>query len=399
MQRTVIAVLLSIVGALAAGAATGSTQSPRPHDIVAHEWGTFTSVAGEDGRAVEWQPFGGPDDLPCFVNQYRNKLGISGTVRMETPVIYFYSSRPATVDVSVQFRQGLVTEWFPAARTGQEDPAEYRRRGRASTIAWRGVQVEPAGPALFPHDETGSHYYTARETDAAPLRAGRESEKFLFYRGVGSFDLPLAATVSSEGEVTIWNTGPDAIPIVVLFSNRGGSARFHVLRQVGASPVTIPAAVGPAEAGPHNASGLPFAAVSGELERALVSEGLYPKEASAMVRTWGDSWFEEGTRLFYVVPAAAIDQVLPLQIDPTPVETIRTFVGRLELITPDIQREVRTALEAGNRATVAKYSRFLQPIGDRIMAALPADADPRPMRQALAPLKPAIPAIAPTACR
>jgi hypothetical protein len=39
-----------------------------------HEWGTFTSVAAEDGTAVEWVPQQGPRDLPCFVESYKNRL-------------------------------------------------------------------------------------------------------------------------------------------------------------------------------------------------------------------------------------------------------------------------------------------------------------------------------------
>jgi hypothetical protein len=34
----------------------------------------------------------------------------------------------------------------------------------------------------------------------------------------------------------------------------------------------------------------------------LVEFGLYRKEAEPMVETWRDSWFEEGIRLFYIVP-------------------------------------------------------------------------------------------------
>ncbi len=30
--------------------------------LTVHEWGTFTSIAGEDGMAVEWKPLAGPDD-------------------------------------------------------------------------------------------------------------------------------------------------------------------------------------------------------------------------------------------------------------------------------------------------------------------------------------------------
>ena len=34
---------------------------------------------------------------------------------METPVIYFYSDQPQTVDVSVDFPKGLITEWYTQA--------------------------------------------------------------------------------------------------------------------------------------------------------------------------------------------------------------------------------------------------------------------------------------------
>src|SRR6266566_2374361 len=54
--------------------------------MTVHEWGTFTSIAGDDGRAVEWLPMDGPTDLPCFVDRLRFNLkgSLSGTVRMET---------------------------------------------------------------------------------------------------------------------------------------------------------------------------------------------------------------------------------------------------------------------------------------------------------------------------
>ena len=37
-----------------------------PAGLVAHEWGTFTSVAGQDGFAEEWVPPQGPRDLPVL---------------------------------------------------------------------------------------------------------------------------------------------------------------------------------------------------------------------------------------------------------------------------------------------------------------------------------------------
>ena len=48
-----------------------------PDGLVVHEWGTFTSVAAEDGTAVDWVPQQGPRDLPCFVDRvhYNSKDG------------------------------------------------------------------------------------------------------------------------------------------------------------------------------------------------------------------------------------------------------------------------------------------------------------------------------------
>jgi hypothetical protein len=74
-------------------------------DLTVHEWGTFTSIADKDGRAAEWsplnlQPFPPPIDLPQFVERINGvdfKLGLSGTIRMETPVLYVYAPRDVTV--------------------------------------------------------------------------------------------------------------------------------------------------------------------------------------------------------------------------------------------------------------------------------------------------------------
>jgi hypothetical protein len=53
--------------------------------VTVHEWGTFTSIAGDNGEAVAWRTYGGPSDLPCFANTAGVfKGGLFGTVRMET---------------------------------------------------------------------------------------------------------------------------------------------------------------------------------------------------------------------------------------------------------------------------------------------------------------------------
>jgi hypothetical protein len=80
------------------------------------------------------------------------------------------------------------------------------------------------------------------------------------------------------------------------------------------------------------------------LESMLLANGLYPEEATAMIESWRDSWFEEGTRVFYIVPRPAIETILPLEIAPAPAGVARVFVGRLELVRPAMKEEVKEAL-------------------------------------------------------
>ena len=75
--------------------------------------------------------------------------------------------------------------------------------------------------------------------------------------------------------------------------------------------------------------------------KALVTRGLYRREADAMVRTWWRSYFEHpGTRLFWIVPDAFVKEVLPLAVQPAPRELKRVLVGRSELLTPSSEKEL-----------------------------------------------------------
>src|SRR5438128_2640487 len=330
-------------------AAHALSDPPKPNDQIdlrVHEWGTFTSIAGENGEAVSWRPFGGPTDLPCFVDRFRNsKRDILGSVRMESPVLYYYGPRDSTVDVKVLFPKNVITEWYPKATVSRTNDA----------IEWRDVRISPNATAEFPVEPGESHYYAARETDAASLQVGSQKEKFLFYRGVGTFALPISAKAMGDGGILVKNLRADAVGGLILFENRGGKLRYQVAGTL-RNEVTL-------DLRSQQASLRPLEM---DLERILVSQGLYPKEAQAMIETWRDSWFEEGTRLFYVVPRHVIDSVLPLNIQPAPAQIARVFVGRMELITPFIEEDVRQAIAKNDRPTLEKYGRFLQSIAMRI---------------------------------
>lgn len=366
-----------------AGAGDSGTQGPTLNspDLEVHEWGTFTSLAGPDGQAVEWTPFSGPSDLPCFVtilNPSSIKTGPKGylpmlraTVRMETPVIYFYSGREQTVDARVRFPHGLITEWYPQG-TVPPVPALTPLAKMTGGIAWNDVKVSPLPRGNFPVEADKSHYYAARETDASPVQVGSQHEKFLFYRGLASFPVPVSARVKQDGTIAVENTGTDEIGLFVLFEKRGGRLGYRVVR---GSPkqVTLARPVLTSD----------FESLRQDLKTALTEQGLYPREAAAMIETWRDSWFEEGTRLFYLIPRASVDAILPLEIEPRPAEVLRVFVGRLEIITPEMQTEVEQALRLNDLSTLRKRGRFLEPIAQSLQARFSSASDQATMKAAL----------------
>src|SRR5437879_1779012 len=105
MKRTSLSLaLLAVTAQFQLSAAT-----PAESSLVAHEWGTFTSVQDTDGNQLLWNPLQ-VTELPSFVYDlkhpdgkdasaprraaYAYSLGKDVTYayqRMETPVIYFYS--------------------------------------------------------------------------------------------------------------------------------------------------------------------------------------------------------------------------------------------------------------------------------------------------------------------
>lgn len=370
-------VAAAVVAAMAATTSMEDRRTKDPGGLTVHEWGTFTSIAGADGRAVPWLPLGGPSDLPSFVHRASNlppKTALTATVRMETPVLYFYSPQDRRVDVNVRFRQGLITEHFPRGTVGPAgiDGASMGKLGFEGRIAWRNVRIQPGAPAAFPTENTSSHYYAARGAKSAPLRVGSEREGFLFYRGVGNLELPVIATVGRGGEVDVTDAGSDRVPALVFFANRGGRIGYEVRaapsRRVRFAP-------------PQMDGDLESLRVA--IEQVLVGEGLYPKEAAAMVATWSDSWFDEGTRLFYVVPRRMVDAVLPLEIRPLPADVARVFVGRLELVTPETLTDLEEALRTNDRARLGRFGRFVRPFGDRLLARPIAPAERERIRRLL----------------
>ena len=324
---------LAVAAALATAWCFAADSAAAPKGLVVHEWGTFSTFSGSDGKNLEFQPY--DNDLPEFVHGYlphNSKEGPhGGSISLETPVLYFYSDLQLTASVRVDFPKGMLTEWYPhAERTDR-------------TLDWRGIEVLAGEEPKLPKEEAKSRYYAARETDAAPLRvtppedkrAGVELEKFLFYRGVGTFDMPLRVRALGDGRFTAsWN-GDGPWGGLILVQVRDGKVRFK--------PFNL-------DRGPGGATRADVRVpdrdaseeeLSAAMVRLLTEKGLYEKEARAMVKTWKSAWFgEEGTRVLYVLPDRLTDELLPLRVEPKPDALLRVLVGRHDVLTPEREKQI-----------------------------------------------------------
>jgi hypothetical protein len=285
-------------------------------------------------------------------------------VRMETPVIYFYTDREMEVSIEVGFPHGQITEWYPQASVVNANFGTDKKGRLESGINWGTIKLLPNERPDYLREVSYSHYYPARETDAVPVQVCNadktkiEKEKFLFYRGIGNFSLPLAVKIDNKN-LTLTNRGNNEIKNLIVFENQGGKIGFRHIKSLSKETVV---------GRPEMTNSLDKVFV--ELEKILVAEGLYEKEARAMIKTWQDSWFEEGLRVFYILPTAATNEILPIKIQPQPTEIVRVLVGRAEVITPEMEQDVKRqvsllkSVEMREEAlkNLQKHGRFYEPI-------------------------------------
>ena len=148
MYKYLIAFVAIIIPFVAAY--SDKNNSPETSSYVAHEWGTFTSVSRSDGRLLDGL-YIEEEKLPSFVESFvgldNKSFGLKGPMRhnlaeikgvnikMETPVIYFYSNTEQKVKVNVKFNGGVISEWYPAAGDDKRSPTQ---RGTSSPETWRG---------------------------------------------------------------------------------------------------------------------------------------------------------------------------------------------------------------------------------------------------------------------
>ncbi len=340
-----------------------------------HEWGTFTSVSGSDGKllaGLEREE----ERLPYFVEALdgmRNVgpmgYGAKGyflqrplrnvTIKMETPVIYFYSDKAFNAKVQVDFQGGAINQWFPSRSGGETAPPistkpleipasptqadlekQFLHRGgidfakhRKGSIEWEVDVLAPeASRGLsFKNGET-LNWLRPRNPKANILKVGEQYEDYLFYRGVGNFELPVTFRIDKSETLHLENTGDDNIPFLFVHEiTPERKARFYLIKEgleKGSSQLV-------AEADFTTGDEQWERVVYESMTEGLLESGLSPEEAHGMVQTWWHSYFTQpGLRVFWIVPSKKTDELLPLKVSPAPEETVRVLVGRSEVLRP-----------------------------------------------------------------
>lgn len=332
------------------------------------------------------------------------------TMRLETPVVYVHlppGQESATFDLSATFHGGFLSQFYPMAEpsvdrrplrwqdvttTCQVDGKETSSTERqlqvlapgengattwqrwqapvltpatTSTLTWRRIRVgdTTAGP------ETDSPIWLApRQVDAANLTVGHEQERYLFYRGLANLDAPLVAKRSADGRsLRVTPRGgaldPSTVPRLWLADLRGdGTAAFCTVAAAIRHPQSTdePAFSDiPAAFTPDDYSSARLATLRQELQAALVADGLFADEALALLNTWEASYFKApGQRLFFLVPRAWTDRVLPLTTS-IPAVISRSMVGRIEVVSPT-QRQALTTIADGPVSTGEWFDRLIE---------------------------------------
>jgi hypothetical protein len=186
----------------------------------------------------------------------------------------------------------------------------------------------------------------ARDVDANPVHvANGETERFLFYRGLGDFDLPVTVQSGRTGHVALTNGYVQPIGRVFVLNVGAKSAAFsqHV---AGIAPGATLNDVAPSLDGAPSLDDYE-GELSGAVTQALDATGLYHDEATAMVNTWKRQWFRTpGMRVLYLIPQTWTDASIPLKVTPAPEAMVRVMLIRVEVITPEQESLDVAALKA-----------------------------------------------------
>lgn len=370
--------------------------------MVVHEWGTFTSVQGSNGKDQMgayhedeklpgfvhgfgdiFRPFpifNPPDDTSdCMKNIHCRVLSDNRiTQRMETPVIYFYNSNAFSserVKIKVGFPEGVISETFPAPTSSlPSNTATVLKNGEVVFDIHVATKLSDLSSDL-PIVPAGNIYEHARKVAANYVTVGQgtrypQTEKFIFYRGVGTFRGPVQTSSFYDPNINTsmtrvrnmnpTNGGDPILQMVAIHIDEQGQGVYQFMMSKTLSP-----------GHPHiidnntlrSAARVPMTELKSAVVGMLTNSGLYDDEANAMVNTWEHGYFKTpGLRILYVLPRANVEQILPMTITPVPSDLLRIMVGRIEVLPKDEEISIMSEVSLkGTNFNFQRLGRFAEP--------------------------------------
>jgi len=346
-----------------------STLAQNNSSFRVHEWGTFTTLQSSNGSRLSGLQKD-EEALPTFVNNIAHSYYYTGdifgpkgfmantwfehvNVKMETPVLYFYSDVQRDVSVHVNFTNGSISQWYPERVDGE--PNQYQghldfSQARTGWIKWDATVLPPNSTANYTSSEKleTPQWISPRATGSNLVKGSNgEIEKFLFYRGIANFDVPVKVEFNTTGKLVITNTGSEKINYVMVYEKTAGQ-QANIWWSGSLESSTNKIVCQPASI--ISPSGLDNE--MSVFEDALVNAGLFRDEAKALLSTWQESYFQhDGLKVFWLAPRSFTDAILPIDINPAPLQLERVIVGRSEVLTPEKEQVLKQGTDQDFRNT------------------------------------------------
>lgn len=376
--------------------------------LIVHEWGTFTSFMGSQGKLIEGmhtedealpsfvyslKKDGNITNLsnqaapstssflpPCNPNQSKvpcdtllklsnidtqsnfipvNPMNYGVTQKMETPVIYFYGEEGDEFDIKVDFPKGLMSQWYPKATKFGPSVNEIAKLG-PSYLSYKVKLKSPSFIGNMPKTSFDSIWNPARKVKANTIEVDNQHEKFIFYRGIADFNSALKVESPSGNKLKLTNLVAKSISQIFILNSNGQKGIIKPLGELKSNStktISLPSIDNGFE------QKIYIEKSKNLIVKSLVNSGLYEDEAKALVNTWEKSYFQTpGPRVLFILPREETDRILPLTISRDITSLVRVLIGRIEIMTKSQEDQaIELLLNLKNIQKEKLFGRFYGP--------------------------------------
>jgi hypothetical protein len=304
-------------------------------------------------------------------------------MRLETPVVYFYpreNLENKSFDFQAEFKDGIISEVYP--RTFDIQKNGKRLESPRSQAIWKSIKLNAQG--VFPKTDNPL-WLEPRKVNATAIQVGDESEKYLFYRGLGERDIPLHVVTNRKSKkIEIFSEEKNPLSEVSKFSipdmwfvNVDDNHQI-IFKNIKGFEIDSNDRIKRTEFSYEFTSKEKkndYQALISSMKDSLVKQGLFVEEASAMLKTWEHAYFKQpGSRIFYMVPRGWVDSILPIKVSlDSQIE--RAMIGRIEIISEGQNARLQELINAKlDTKKVNEYKIKMSMIDPKVIAGI--DQDP-----------------------